>query len=81
MHNLFSCFLLPILSFRGSNSEWKAVHQTSDNQKVHLQKINRALQQTSAIEAVHQQNVQELYRLMGQYLFDSKTFDALIKTS
>ena len=81
MHNLFSCFLLPILSFHGSNSEWKAVHQTYNTQKVHLQKINRALQQTSAIEAVHQQNVQELYRLMGQYLFDSKTFDALIKTS
>ena len=66
MHEIFSsCILLPVLSFLGSNSKWKAVHQTFDTQKVHLQKIKAAVQQTSAIEAVHHQNVQELYRLMG----------------
>ena len=66
MHQIFfSCILLPILSFLGSNSKWKAVHQTSNVQNRHLQKIKAAVQQTSAIEAVHQQNVQELYRLMG----------------
>ena len=73
MHQIFSsCILLPILSFLGSNSKWKAVHQTSNVQNRHLQKIKAAVQQTSAIEAVHQQNVQELYRLMGQYEIDLK---------